>query len=139
MTAPLPNGLMRHEPIDAIRFPLEPIAPPSLSCVVCETNDAAAFALPLGALKVRTFGRVAQPVTGDGAQPLAHAVVLVRLAAVAHLLLARRLVVPGLEAKKAAEEEIQNQHSREGVAAAEAELASAMGQLEAIRKMRHRA
>ena len=58
MTAPLPNGLMRHEPIDAIRFPLEPIAPPSLSCVVCETNDAAAFALPLGSLRVRTFGRV---------------------------------------------------------------------------------
>jgi F-type H+-transporting ATPase subunit epsilon len=47
--------------------------------------------------------------------------------------------VKALEAKKAAEEAIQNQHSREGVAAAEAELASAMAQLEAIRKMRHRA
>ncbi len=58
MTAPLPNGLMRHEPIDVIEFPLAPIASPSLGCIVCETNDAAAFALPLGALKVRTFGRV---------------------------------------------------------------------------------
>ena len=47
--------------------------------------------------------------------------------------------VKALEAKKAAEEAIQNQHSRDGVAAAEAELASAMAQLEAIRKMRHRA
>ena len=42
-------------------------------------------------------------------------------------------------AKKAAEEAMQNQTSKEGIAAAEAELASAMAQLEAIRKMRHRA
>ena len=47
--------------------------------------------------------------------------------------------VKALEAKKAAEEAIQNQTSKEGIAAAEAELASAMAQLEAIRKMRHRA
>jgi F-type H+-transporting ATPase subunit epsilon len=47
--------------------------------------------------------------------------------------------VKALEAKKAAEEAMQNQTSKEGIAAAEAELASAMAQLEAIRKMRHRA
>ena len=47
--------------------------------------------------------------------------------------------VKALEAKKAAEEAIQNQNSKEEIAAAEAELASAMAQLEAIRKMRHRA
>lgn len=68
MTAPLPdgstingplrNGSLRNGPIDVMRFPLEPIEHPSLGCVCCETNDAAAFALPLGALKVRTFGRV---------------------------------------------------------------------------------
>ncbi|MBL9162575.1 MAG: DEAD/DEAH box helicase [Planctomycetaceae bacterium] len=58
MTAPPLNGLGRRPPIEVIRFPLEPIAPPALRSVVCETNDAAAFALPLEALKVRTFGRV---------------------------------------------------------------------------------
>jgi len=47
--------------------------------------------------------------------------------------------VKALEAKKAAEEAMQNQNSKEAVAAAEAELAAAMAQLEAIRKMRHRA
>ena len=47
--------------------------------------------------------------------------------------------VKALEAKKAAEEAMQNRTSKEEVAAAEAELASAMAQLEAIRKMRHRA
>ena len=47
--------------------------------------------------------------------------------------------VKALEAKKAAEEAIQNQNSKEEIAAAEAELAAAMAQLEAIRKMRHRA
>jgi F-type H+-transporting ATPase subunit epsilon len=47
--------------------------------------------------------------------------------------------VKALEAKKAAEEALQNQTSKEHIAAAEAELASAMAQLEAIRKMRHRA
>jgi F-type H+-transporting ATPase subunit epsilon len=47
--------------------------------------------------------------------------------------------VKALEAKKAAEEAMQNQNSKEEIAAAEAELASAMAQLEAIRKMRHRA
>jgi F-type H+-transporting ATPase subunit epsilon len=47
--------------------------------------------------------------------------------------------VKALEAKKAAEEAMQNQTSKEEIAAAEAELASAMAQLEAIRKMRHRA
>ena len=44
-----------------------------------------------------------------------------------------------LEAKSAAEEAMRNQTSKEGIAAAEAELAIAMAQLEAIRKMRHRA
>jgi F-type H+-transporting ATPase subunit epsilon len=47
--------------------------------------------------------------------------------------------VKALEAKKAAEEALQNQTSAEHIAAAEAELASAMAQLQAIRKMRHRA
>jgi F-type H+-transporting ATPase subunit epsilon len=47
--------------------------------------------------------------------------------------------VKALEAKKAAEEAMQNQNSKEEIAAAEAELASALAQLEAIRKMRHRA
>src|SRR5205085_7239994 len=47
--------------------------------------------------------------------------------------------VKALEAKKAAEEAIAMRTSHEGIAAAEAELAIAMAQLEAIRKMRHRA
>ena len=47
--------------------------------------------------------------------------------------------VKALEAKKAAEDAMQNQTSKEGIAAAEAELSVAMAQLEAIRKMRHRA
>ncbi len=42
-------------------------------------------------------------------------------------------------AKKAAEEAMQNKTSREEIASAEAELAVALAQLEAIRKMRHRA
>ena len=42
-------------------------------------------------------------------------------------------------AKKAAEEAMQNKTSKEGLASAEAELAAALAQLEAIRKMRHRA
>ena len=42
-------------------------------------------------------------------------------------------------AKRAAEEAMQNKTSREEIASAEAELAIAMAQLEAIRKMRHRA
>jgi len=44
-----------------------------------------------------------------------------------------------LQAKKAAEEAMQNKTSREEIASAEAELAIADAQLEAIRKMRHRA
>ena len=44
-----------------------------------------------------------------------------------------------LEAKKAAEESMLSQTSKEAIAGAEAELAIAMAQLEAIRKMRHRA
>jgi F-type H+-transporting ATPase subunit epsilon len=44
-----------------------------------------------------------------------------------------------LEAKKAAEEAMQNKTSREEIAQAEGELAVAMAQLQAIRKMRHRA
>jgi F-type H+-transporting ATPase subunit epsilon len=44
-----------------------------------------------------------------------------------------------LSAKKAAEESMQNKTSREEIAQAEGELAIAMAQLEAIRKMRHRA
>src|SRR4051794_37942034 len=47
--------------------------------------------------------------------------------------------VRALEAKKAAEEAMQNQTSAEGIASAEAELATAMAQLQAIRKLRHRA
>jgi F-type H+-transporting ATPase subunit epsilon len=42
-------------------------------------------------------------------------------------------------AKKAAEEAMQNKTSREEIASAEAELAIAVAQLEAIRKMRNRA
>ena len=42
-------------------------------------------------------------------------------------------------AKRAAEEAMQNKTSREEIASAEAELAIAMAQLEAIRKIRHRA
>jgi F-type H+-transporting ATPase subunit epsilon len=44
-----------------------------------------------------------------------------------------------LEAKRAAEEAMQNKTSREEIAQAEGELAIALAQLEAIRKMRHRA
>jgi F-type H+-transporting ATPase subunit epsilon len=47
--------------------------------------------------------------------------------------------VKALESKKAAEEALRNQTSKESIANAEAELAAAMAQLEAIRKMRHRA
>ena len=44
-----------------------------------------------------------------------------------------------LEAKRTAEEAMQNKTSKEEIAQAEAELASALAQLEAIRKLRHRA
>ena len=44
-----------------------------------------------------------------------------------------------LDAKRAAEEAMQNKTSKEEIATAEAELASALAQLEAIRKLRHRA
>jgi len=44
-----------------------------------------------------------------------------------------------LEAKRAAEEAMQNKTSTEEIATAEAELASALAQLEAIRRLRHRA
>lgn len=44
-----------------------------------------------------------------------------------------------LEAKVAAEDAIRNKSSKEEIAAAEAELATAMAQIEAIRKMRNRA
>ncbi|HEX7327077.1 MAG TPA: F0F1 ATP synthase subunit epsilon [Casimicrobiaceae bacterium] len=44
-----------------------------------------------------------------------------------------------LEAKRAAEEAMQNKTSKEEIARAEAELATALAQLEAIRKLRHRA
>ncbi len=44
-----------------------------------------------------------------------------------------------LEAKRAAQEAMQNKTSREEVAQAEAELSIAVAQLEAIRKLRHRA
>lgn len=47
--------------------------------------------------------------------------------------------VKALEAKKAAEEAMLNKSSKEEIAHAEAELASALAQLEAIRKLRHRA
>ncbi|HEY1326280.1 MAG TPA: F0F1 ATP synthase subunit epsilon [Casimicrobiaceae bacterium] len=44
-----------------------------------------------------------------------------------------------LEAKRAAEEAMQNKTSKEELAMAEAELSTALAQLEAIRKLRHRA
>jgi len=44
-----------------------------------------------------------------------------------------------LDAKRAAEEAMQNKSSKEEIAHAEAELASALAQLEAIRRLRHRA
>jgi F-type H+-transporting ATPase subunit epsilon len=44
-----------------------------------------------------------------------------------------------LEAKRAAEEAMRNKTTREEIATAEAELAVAMAQLEAIRKLRNRA
>jgi len=44
-----------------------------------------------------------------------------------------------LEAKRAAEEAMQNKTSAEEIATAEAELALAMAQIEAIRKLRNRA
>ncbi len=44
-----------------------------------------------------------------------------------------------LEAKRLAEEAMQNKTSKEEIAHAEAELSSAMAQLEAIRKLRNRA
>jgi F-type H+-transporting ATPase subunit epsilon len=44
-----------------------------------------------------------------------------------------------LEAKRAAEEAMRNKTSKEEIAMAEAELNTAMAQLEAIRKLRHRA
>jgi len=44
-----------------------------------------------------------------------------------------------LEAKRAAEEAMSNKTSAEEIATAEAELAIAMAQIEAIRKMRNRA
>ena len=44
-----------------------------------------------------------------------------------------------LEAKRAAEEAMRNKSSAEEVARAEAELSTAMAQLEAIRKLRNRA
>jgi len=47
--------------------------------------------------------------------------------------------VKAMEAKKAAEEAMQNRTSQEEIASAEAELASATAQLVAIRKMRNRA
>jgi F-type H+-transporting ATPase subunit epsilon len=47
--------------------------------------------------------------------------------------------VAALEAKKAAEEAMQNKTSGEEIAQAEAELAGALAQLEAIRRLKHRA
>jgi F-type H+-transporting ATPase subunit epsilon len=47
--------------------------------------------------------------------------------------------VKALEAKKAAEQALLDKSSTESIASAEAELAAALAQLEAIRKMRHRA
>ena len=44
-----------------------------------------------------------------------------------------------LEAKRAAEEAMHNKTSKEEIATAEAELSAALAQLEAIRKLRHRA
>ena len=47
--------------------------------------------------------------------------------------------VAAQSAKRAAEEAMQNKSSSEEIAAAQAELSIAVAQLEAIRKMRHRA
>jgi F-type H+-transporting ATPase subunit epsilon len=47
--------------------------------------------------------------------------------------------VAAMAAKKAAEEAMQNKTSREEIAQAEAELSIAVAQIQAIRKMRHRA
>jgi len=47
--------------------------------------------------------------------------------------------VKALEAKKRAEEAMQNKESAETLATAQAELSIALAQLEAIRKFRHRA
>ena len=47
--------------------------------------------------------------------------------------------VKALEAKKRAQDAMENKESAETMAAAQAELASAMAQLEALRKFRHRA
>ncbi|MEO8346117.1 MAG: F0F1 ATP synthase subunit epsilon [Betaproteobacteria bacterium] len=47
--------------------------------------------------------------------------------------------VKALEAKKRAEEALTNKESAETMASAQAELSVALAQLEAIRKMRHRA
>jgi len=47
--------------------------------------------------------------------------------------------VKAMEAKKRAEEVMQNKESAETMAVAEAELSIALAQLEAIRKFRHRA
>ena len=47
--------------------------------------------------------------------------------------------VKALEAKKAAEDAMTHKTSKEEIAAAEASLASAMAQLQAIRKLRNRA
>ena len=44
-----------------------------------------------------------------------------------------------LDAKQAAEEAMRNKTSKEEIARAEAELSAALAQLEAIRKLRHRA
>ena len=44
-----------------------------------------------------------------------------------------------LEARRAAQEAMQNRTSKEEIATAEAELAGALAQIEAIRKLRHRA
>ena len=44
-----------------------------------------------------------------------------------------------LEAKRAAEDAMQHKTTKEEIAIAEAELSSALAQLEAIRKLRHRA
>ncbi len=47
--------------------------------------------------------------------------------------------VKALDAKRAAEEAMRNKTSKEEIANAEAELSSALAQLEAIRKLRNRA
>ena len=49
------------------------------------------------------------------------------------------LEASALESRKAALERMQNKTSKEEIAVAEAELSIAVAQLEAIRKMRHRA